>query len=179
LQTRRLVTSAQENVPGVHTHGAHAPAEQLVLPGQVVSKVPSPSDRHCRTTVVLAQLVEPGVQSHARQALIEGSQLEPVPQATPAPQLSPSAAQVCSDVVPRHLRAPGLHSRRTQLAVELALVHESVEAHGVEVQESPLSAQVSRPSSVVPVQRLVVGLHTQGRHAPASQPSIASHGRLT
>jgi hypothetical protein len=37
LQTRRVFVSRHEKAPGVHTHGAHTPAEQVVLVPHAVS----------------------------------------------------------------------------------------------------------------------------------------------
>jgi hypothetical protein len=173
LHTRRVFTSRHEGLPGVHTHGAQTPAEQVVLAPQTVSVNARPSALQARRTLVPGRQVEvPGVQSQPLHMPVAAVQLAPPPQETVAEYPRPSALQTRVPVVPTHSGVPGTQTRGRQTpALQVSLA-----AQGIAVQASPSVAQTSRAVRLPITQRAAPGAHTRSTHAPPEQLWVGPQG---
>jgi hypothetical protein len=165
LQTRRVLVSRHEKVPGVHTHGAQTPAEQVVLEAQAVSVKPRPSGLHTRRVPALRQLLLPGVQVQSPQRPVVGEQLCPEGHAVVDVYPSPVARHSRVPVEPTHSGTPGAQMRLSQVpALQLC-----VSAQGIDDHASPSAVQTSRPVRLPETQRAMPAEHTRSRHTPAEQ----------
>jgi len=79
LQTRRVLTSAQDTAPGVHTRVTQAPAAQVWPPAHAVVVYPSPSELHTRRASPTQSAV-PGAHTQLPQTPDWGVQVVPLGQ---------------------------------------------------------------------------------------------------
>jgi hypothetical protein len=107
---RRVFVSRHEYAPGVHTHGAQTPPEQVVEAPQATSEVPSPSALQTRRVVELRQVALPGV--HTALTHDPAEQTSPAAHET-ATKRCPSTSQTCLAVLLAQVgpAAPGVHIR--------------------------------------------------------------------
>ena len=171
MQTRRVLTSTHEYVPGVHTQFAQRPAAQVCVDPHAVVVEPRPSALQT-WRLLPAQSALPGVHTHAPQSPVLGVQLEPAAQLVVAENDSPSALQVCVPVEPTQLVDPGVQTH----GVHAPALHDCPAAQVVASQRRPSAEQTSARLVLPAAQRAAPGVQTRARHEPSRQLSAVPHG---